>query len=455
MAARRLAVLVGSSLFSENEPDLPNLRCPPNDVEGLAEVLVDPEKGGFHSVDKLINRPWHEVLNHINKALREATYEDLVLIYYSGHGKLNRLGRLHLATPETAIENLEATSVPVYSIRACIDGTLAERVVLILDCCYSGRVGDAWGLKGSTKESLETTFESGQGVYLLTASTGIQTAQEKEGEDYSVFTKPLIEGIRNGDADCASDGQISMEELYQYITQEVSKVSPQTPTRWNLSGHGEIVIAKSPKGRPADALHPHYKINKAEFVKQYEHVLRSKLERGQIFALNKLVDAINKDTSITDIRWAAYILATIKCECGPSFRPLEEAGDPELFTKYDFRLGNTQEGDGYRYRGRGFIQITGRGNYRKMTDLLKLSNDDDLVKYPENVLKPEIAYMMLSVSMLQGLFTGHKLRDYINDSTTDYRGARRILMGNLNQADLFAEQARLLDVALRWGREEV
>jgi predicted chitinase len=204
------------------------------------------------------------------------------------------------------------------------------------------------------------------------------------------------------------------------------------------------------------ALHPRYKINKTEFLKQYSHVMRATLDEGQAFALNKLVDAINKDTSIIDVRWAAYMLATIKCEVGSSFRPIEERGAPGSFKRYEFNqaLGNTQKGDGYRYRGRGYIQITGRSNYRRMTELLRLSDDDDLEKYPENVLKPEISYMMLSISMQEGLFTGHKLRDYLHDSTTDYRGARILITGGLHQADVVAEQARLFEVALRWGREE-
>lgn len=246
MAGKKFAILIGSSTFSEDESELQNLRCPPNDVEGLAKILRNSQLGDFDRVDELINDPYYRVLEQINRVLREATHEDLVLLYYSGHGKPNRLGRLHLATPETTISNLEATSVPIETIRAYIDGTLAQRVVLILDCCYSGKVEDAW-LKSSISDQVEMTFEEGAGTYIITASSGYQTAQEKEGADYSVLTKPLIEGIKNGDADLDGNGWIDMDELYQYVRQEVEKVSPQTPMRWNFSGCGKIFIAKNPK----------------------------------------------------------------------------------------------------------------------------------------------------------------------------------------------------------------
>ena len=139
MAERRLAVLIGSSIFSGDQLELPNLRCPANDVEGLAEILLDPQRGGFSSVEQLINRPWHEILTRINHVLQQATFHDLVLLYYTGHGKVNNKGRLHLATPETDKNNLRGSSIPIDSIRNAIDETVAERVILILDCCYSGK----------------------------------------------------------------------------------------------------------------------------------------------------------------------------------------------------------------------------------------------------------------------------------------------------------------------------
>jgi len=203
-------------------------------------------------------------------------------------------------------------------------------------------------------------------------------------------------------------------------------------------------------------LHPQYRINKSEFLDQYQVVTRSVLNERQVFALGKLIDAINADTSIKDVRWAAYILATVHHESVETFRPYEEPGDLSYFEKYEpgtstgRNLGNTQKGDGYRFRGRGYVQITGRENYRRMTARLKLPSEDDLERDPDVVLRPEIAYRILSLGMLDGTFTGKRLDNYLNHSKTDYTNARRIINA-MDKAGTIAEQARFFESALRWA----
>src|SRR5262249_27373820 len=79
------------------------------------------------------------------------------------------------------------------------------------------------------------------------------------------------------------------------------------------------------------------------------------------------------------------------------------------------------------YYGRGYVQLTWENNYQKMSQALDMG--DTLVMHPEEVMKPDIAYKILSYGMREGSFTGKKLSDYINDSTCDYKNARRIING--------------------------
>ena len=88
MAEKRYAVLIASSRFPD-ENRLEDLRLPENDVDGMSNVLSSPERGGFTEIILLKNNPSHEILRSINQVLRQAEREDLVLIFYSGHGKLN------------------------------------------------------------------------------------------------------------------------------------------------------------------------------------------------------------------------------------------------------------------------------------------------------------------------------------------------------------------------------
>ncbi|HSN23456.1 MAG TPA: DUF1566 domain-containing protein, partial [Methylomicrobium sp.] len=93
----------------------------------------------------------------------------------------------------------------------------------------------------------------GQGTFIMTASTGAQVAVEKPGDDHSLFTKHLLEGIRSGEADGDEDGLISVHELYGYVHDKVLAEGAQEPMHWGLNAKGmmsSLIIAKS--GKDAD-----------------------------------------------------------------------------------------------------------------------------------------------------------------------------------------------------------
>jgi Caspase domain len=242
VSERRYAVLIASSQYPNSPRQLETLRCPTHDVDGLNDLLASQDYGRFVPPVVLKNLPHNEVLKQINRALQLAGRDDLVLIYYSGHGKLNRAGRLHLTTVDTEIDLLDTTSIAVDRIRELIEISHSKKVIFILDCCYSGRVRDAF-LKSSIDDQLQRVHND-QGIYILTASTGIQVAREKEGEEYSYFTKNLLDGIREGKADRDNDGLVSVRELYEYTVSQMSGY--QIPMMWGLNVRGaEPVIARA------------------------------------------------------------------------------------------------------------------------------------------------------------------------------------------------------------------
>lgn len=111
-----------------------------------------------------------------------------------------------------------------------------------------------------------------------------------------------------------------------------------------------------------------------------------------------------------------------------TMQPIHERGKRAYFDKYEpgtkigARLGNTAVGDGFRFRGRGYVQLTGRGNYDKAGRKLGLN----LVAGPDAALSPPIAAKILIAGCEGGWFTGKKLSDYLPG---DYVNARRVVNG--------------------------
>jgi len=244
VSQRRLAILVGSGKYPDEEK-LQDLRCPARDVDGLAEVLQSPKHGAFSETVVVKDRPHHEVLLKINRLLKSADKNDFVVIYYSGHGKLDAANRLHLCTTNTVIDALEATSVPVQSIKNYIDIAPPRQVSLVLDCCFSGAVGDVFARSGVDDQLQQ--MSGGRGTYIMSASTAVQVAIEKEEDEHSIFTKRLIEGISTGKADVDSDGLITMDELYKYVHDNVLDDGFQEPMKWSINVRGDLIIARTAK----------------------------------------------------------------------------------------------------------------------------------------------------------------------------------------------------------------
>lgn len=117
-------------------------------------------------------------------------------------------------------------------------------------------------------------------------------------------------------------------------------------------------------------------------------VMNIPLARAQKWA-DALTAAMAGGQINTRLRIAAF-LAQIGHESG-SLVYSKELGGPSYFAKYEGRkdLGNTQQGDGARFCGRGLIQITGRANYGRASQAL--FGDDRLLKNPELLEQPEWA----------------------------------------------------------------
>lgn len=175
------------------------------------------------------------------------------------------------------------------------------------------------------------------------------------------------------------------------------------------------------------------------------------LSQAQVDGLDFLIVNAPAELPVT---FKAYVLATVFRETGGTMQPIYENGPKSYFDKYEpgtpkgKRLGNVKKGDGYLFRGRGYVQITGRRNYTFAGDKLNL----DLVKDPDLALRPDVAARILYRGMIDGWFTGVGLGRFL-DGKTDYRNARKVVNG-LDKADKIAGYALIFEKALREAAKE-
>lgn len=156
------------------------------------------------------------------------------------------------------------------------------------------------------------------------------------------------------------------------------------------------------------------------------------------------------------IAFTAYALATAYHETAATMQPIKEYGGRSYFmNNYDVtgknpdrarKYGNTAVGDGARYFGRGYVQLTWKVNYAKAEKELGYK----LVSNPDLALDPKIAAAIMVRGMQEGWFTGKKLSHYFGFSSgtrAQFAEARRIINGT-DKAELIAGYALKFQDAL-------
>lgn len=145
--------------------------------------------------------------------------------------------------------------------------------------------------------------------------------------------------------------------------------------------------------------------------------------------IQQLIDRLKSENLLPAQK--AYLLATCRHETAGTFKPIQERGSDSYLSKYWTNtklrkwLGNILDSDAVKYKGRGFVQITGRGHYKTAS----LAVGVDLITKPELACDWEIAYKIMIHFTTTGKFTGVKLSNYINAKETDFFNARRVING--------------------------
>ncbi len=256
MSEKRLALIIAS--YQYKDADLRQLVAPAQDAEALARVLADPVIGNFE-VQTLVNEPSYKVNPAIEAFFSDRRRDDLLLLYFSGHGIKDEEGRLYLTTSDTRRKMLRTTAIPATLVNDVMRYSRSRRQVLLLDCCYSGAFAKGLAVRADQHIGTGEYFKEARGQVVLTASDALQYSfegDEIKGKGVrSVFTHTLVHGLETGEADLDRDGNISFDELYDYVYDRVTdEVPQQKPRKWVFDVQGDIIIARNPHPvvRPAE-----------------------------------------------------------------------------------------------------------------------------------------------------------------------------------------------------------
>ena len=249
---KRWAVVVGVGEYRSE--DIPDLEFAPADARAVRDFLESDAAGPFDEVLYLENEraTGTAMREALFVFLQQADWDDLVVIYYAGHGAPDpgRPDNLYLLPTDADLGSLAATGFPMWDVKTALRRQIAaERVLVIADACHSAGAADrdvaAGGVGGSGTNAIaggfQQLFTPSRRLMMTAADVDEFSLEDARWGGHGVFTHFLLEGLR-GAGDLDGDGIVTFTELFDHVSGEVTSATNgrQNPQR---SGLGDIPLA--------------------------------------------------------------------------------------------------------------------------------------------------------------------------------------------------------------------
>lgn len=229
------ALLIGNSVF-DADAGLNPLNAPVKDVARLHRALVDGETGLFEDdeVRLVTERSCDNMLDELDRFFSAGRKDDLLLLYYSGHGVLDERNQLYLCGRDTRSDRLLRTGISNVRINEFVAQSMCQRIVIVLDCCFSGM------FKGG---GIGTQL-AGPGRYIVSSTRGADLANDAAtATGTSLFTEHLVEGMLGAAVDSNGDGYIDLREIYDYVRDQLLETTKQVP-HCRFDGDAAVSLAR-------------------------------------------------------------------------------------------------------------------------------------------------------------------------------------------------------------------
>ena len=231
------AVVIGVNSY----PHVRQLKYAVNDAVAFSNHLVEYNQVPKENVVLLLDEEAN--LTRLRSALgihmkNKASKEDMVIIYFAGHGATERDStspdgdglEKYLLPYDVDPKELYATAMPMEEISRLFSRIRSDRLVFIVDTCYSGASGgrtvSVADIRAGISDGFLDRVTGGKGKIILTASAANEVSAESDEMQHGIFTHFLIKGLQ-GEADSDGDGLITVDEVYTYVSKQVPQATNQ------------------------------------------------------------------------------------------------------------------------------------------------------------------------------------------------------------------------------------
>jgi ABC-type amino acid transport substrate-binding protein len=241
--ARSRAILIGTARYRDKK--FPPLPAAGNSLAALREVLVARDLCGWPP-DRVTVLPDPTDVPRLAQALRRLARdtEDVLLVYFVGHGVILRRGQLCLVLSDTDAEDPDITGLEFQRLREILLDSPARVKIVMLDCCYSGRA-----IETLAGEQLADYVDT-SGVYTLTASDHVAhvVPLEQQQSNATSFTGEFVNLIRAGVPE--SSEWLTLGRLYPHLRRRLDRRGLPTPNRRGTDTVDEFPFARNAAYRP-------------------------------------------------------------------------------------------------------------------------------------------------------------------------------------------------------------